>query len=289
VKGKAPKTFLLGVGAQKAGTTWVHHYLARSPQVVRGYRKEYHVFDSSDLPDEPWLGRNLDMAQAELDRLRRGEPADPVHLHRAAMIADAEFYFDYFTGLLRSRARFRATADVTPEYAVLPVERLESIRDGFAARRVRTVALFLMRDPVDRIWSQIRMQEGRRPARFPAPADQMVERLFDDPRYEQFSRYERTLHSLESVWDRDAIHYGLYEQLFREEEVRAICEFVGIDFRPPDFDKKSNVSAGKAVAALPDDVVRRVATHFADTYHAVAARFPDLDLAELWPSSRFVL
>jgi hypothetical protein len=117
----------------------------------------------------------------------------------------------------------------------------------------------------------------------------MVERLFDDPRYEQFSRYERTLHSLESVWDRDAIHYGLYEQLFREEEVRAICEFVGIDFRPPDFDKKSNVSAGKAVAALPDDVVRRVATHFADTYHAVAARFPDLDLAELWPSSRFVL
>ncbi len=62
-----PKTFLLGVGAQKAGTTWLHRYLADSQQVVRGYRKEYHVFDSSDLADEPWRERNLDMAQTELD------------------------------------------------------------------------------------------------------------------------------------------------------------------------------------------------------------------------------
>ncbi|WP_051548790.1 sulfotransferase [Nocardioides sp. URHA0032] len=286
---RRPTTFLLGVGAQKAGTTWVHHYLARSPQFVRGYRKEYHVFDSSDLADDPWLGRNLDMAQAELDKLRSGEPADPVHLHRAAMIADPKFYFDYFAGLLHSRPRFRATADVTPEYAALPAERLASIRDGFATRGVRTVALFLMRDPVDRIWSQIRMQEGRRPARFPASADKMVERLFDDPRYEQFSRYEVTMRNLESVWGDDEIHYGLYEQLFCEEGVRAICDLVGIAFRAPDFEKKSNVSSGKAVSALPDDVVRRVATHFADTYRAAAARFPDADLAELWPSSRFVL
>jgi hypothetical protein len=49
------------------------------------------------------------------------------------------------------------------------------------------------------------------------------------------------------------------------------------------------VSSGKAVEALPDDVVRRVATHFADTYHAVAERFPHKDLTTLWPSSRFVL
>jgi hypothetical protein len=32
-----------------------------------------------------------------------------------------------------------------------------------------------------------------------------------------------------------------------------------------------------------------VATYFADTYHAVASRFPDADLEALWPSSRFVL
>lgn len=283
------KTFLLGVGAQKAGTTWLHHYLARSPECARGYRKEYHVFDSVDLPSEPWLGRNLEMAQAELDKLRRGEAADPVHLHRASMIADPDFYYDYFTGLLRSRPRIRLTADVTPEYALLPVERLRQIQDSFAERRVRVVAMFLMRDPVDRIWSQIRMQEGRRPARFPEPADQMVGRLYEEPLYEQWSRYERTIGNLDRVFDARDVHYGFYEELFDAEQVRRVCDFVGIDFREPDLDRKANVSAAKGVAALPDDVVGTVATHLRETYETVAERFPDTDLRALWPSARFVL
>jgi hypothetical protein len=283
------KTFLLGVGAQKAGTTWLHHYLARSPQCARGYRKEYHVFDSVDLPAEKWRERNVDMAQAELDKLRGGEPADPVHLHRASMIADPAFYYDYFTGLLRTRPRIRLTADVTPEYAMLPVERLTEIRDSFAARRVRTAALFLMRDPVDRIWSQIRMQEGRRPRRFPEPAAEMVGRLYADPLYEQWSRYEVTLRNLDEVFEPEHVHYGFYEELFDDELVREVCRFTGIDYREPDFDRKANASAAKGVDALPDEVVEAVATHLRATYEAVADRFPDKDLRKLWPSSRFVL
>jgi hypothetical protein len=283
------KTFLLGVGAQKAGTTWLHHHLARSPECARGYRKEYHVFDSVDLPSEPWLKRNVDMAQAELDRLRDGEPADPVHLHRASMIADPDFYFDYFTGLLRSGRRIRLTADVTPEYAMLPVERLAQIRDGFAARRVRTVALFLMRDPVDRIWSQIRMQEGRTPGRFPEPADRMVASLYAEPLYEQWTRYEHTLERLDQVFDPQNLHCGFYEELFEERQVQEICRVLGIRFRQPDFERKANVSSAKAVDALPDEVVEAVAVHFRETYETVAQRFPDKDLRRLWPSSRFVL
>jgi hypothetical protein len=283
------KTFLLGVGAQKAGTTWLHHYLARSPQCARGYRKEYHVFDSVDLPAEKWLGRNVDMAQTELDALRKGEPADPVHLHRASMIADSKFYYDYFAGLLRSRPRIRLTADVTPEYAMLPVERLTEIRDSFAARRVRTVGMFLMRDPVDRIWSQIRMQEGRRPRRFPEPANKMVARLYADPLYEQWSRYEVTLRNLDAVFEPEDLHYGFYEELFDDDQVREVCRVVGIDYQEPDFDKLANPSAAKGVDALPDDVVETVATHLRATYETVAARFPDKDLRTLWPSSRFVL
>ena len=43
------KTFLLGVGCQKGGTTWLYDYLATSPQFKHGHRKEYHVFDAIDL------------------------------------------------------------------------------------------------------------------------------------------------------------------------------------------------------------------------------------------------
>jgi hypothetical protein len=285
-------TFALGVGAQKAGTTWLHHYLVGSPQVARGYRKEYHVLDSAFLPGERWRDRNLDLAQAELDRLRRGEPADPVHLHRAAMIASLDSYCDYFTGLLDRRPRTRVTADVTPEYAALPVERLAAVRDGFDRRRVRSVALFLLRDPVERIWSQVRMQEGRQPGRFPAPPEEMVGRLFDQPNYERFTRYETTLRRLDEVWGSGDTWVGFYEELLAPATAAPtaaqVCGFLGIDVRPPDVDRRANASSGKSAATLPDDVVRRVATHYRDTYDAVARRFPDRDLTALWPSARFV-
>lgn len=287
---KAPKTFVLGLGAQKAGTTWLYDYLKRSPAFAHGYFKEYHVFDAVDM-DWLWRGRVNQKAEEALGALKRGEPENAFQLHRASMVADERFYFDYFAGLLRSRPRFRLTADVTPEYALLSRERLAGIKESFHRRRIRTLALFLMRDPVDRIWSQIRMQKGRQPDLYPAPAEELLRERFADPRYlyEPMSRYERTLENLDAVFAPEEIVHGFYEDLFSADEVRRICDQLGLEYRDPDFDRRRNVSAVGAAEGLPDDLVRTVATHLSETYEAVAARFPDRDLTLLWPSARFVL
>ena len=285
-----PKTFLLGAGCQKGGTTWLHRYLAASPQCAPGYRKEYHVFDSVDLPSEQWMrDRILGMAQDELAKLQRGEPADAAQLHRASMCADPEMYFDYFAGLLRARPRTRLTADMTPDYAMLSPERIANIKESFEKRGIRTVSVFLMRDPVERVYSQIRMQQKRQPKRFPAPAEDMVLKLYDEPKYELRTRYDQTIQALDSVFDRDHVYYGFYERLFDEAEIQKICDLAGIDFRDPNFDRRANASQAKAGAGLPDDVVRTVAHHYRDVYHAVAERFGIEDLPELWPNSRFVM
>ena len=77
------KTFLLGTGCQKGGTTWLFRYLKESPQYVRGYLKEYHVFDALDLESEQ-LTRNRIMKKAEqaLAAVRAGEPPQAWALHR---------------------------------------------------------------------------------------------------------------------------------------------------------------------------------------------------------------
>src|SRR3712207_7432819 len=148
----------------KGGTTWLHDYLASSPQCDPGYRKEYHVFDSLDLAEEPWmLHRIVERAQESLQAIAAREPAEATFLHQAAMIADERVYFDYFTGLFARDPAIRLTLDITPGYALLGAERLARIREAFGSRGVRTVAIFLLRDPVERIWSQIRMQKRRRP------------------------------------------------------------------------------------------------------------------------------
>ena len=49
------KTFLLGVGAQKAGTSWLHDQLNRRRDADFGFLKEYHVFDALELEPFPPL------------------------------------------------------------------------------------------------------------------------------------------------------------------------------------------------------------------------------------------
>ncbi len=40
------KIFILGVGCQKGGTTWLYHQFAKHSSIDMGDVKEYHVFDA---------------------------------------------------------------------------------------------------------------------------------------------------------------------------------------------------------------------------------------------------
>lgn len=285
------RTFLLGVGAMKAGTTWLHDHLAASPQCDPGVRKEYHVFDSLDLEEEPYLlKRVVAKAHDALDVVATGRPTDPTFLVQAAMIADEQVYFDYFTGLFSRSPQTRLTMDITPAYALLSAERFASVRASFEARGVRPVAAYLLRDPVERIWSHVRMQKRRRPEHNPGTAEELVAQRYAEPQYADRTRYEVTLANLEASFG-DAVFVGFYEELFdpatAASETARLAEFLGIDHRPPDLDAQFNVSPRSA--ELPESTVRAVAEHHRAAYESVASRFPERDLRTIWPSSRFVL
>jgi hypothetical protein len=264
-------TFLLGVGCQKGGTAWLHRYLEASPQCDPGFRKEYHVWDSLDLPS----GR---LARERIEK-QGGQ--------RAEFLGDPDRYFDYFTGLLGAGG-IRLTADITPGYAALSPARFSMIRDGFTARGVRPVAVYLVRDPVERIWSAARMDIRRRGEEATEDAETWISRMYERPMYADRTRYDLTMDALEETFARDQVFYGLYERLFSAETLAPLCEFLGIDFHEPDTSRQVNASPKAEGAELPEEVRRAIARHFAPVYDSVQSRFPDLDLAALWPSMRLL-
>ena len=263
-------TFLLGVGCQKGGTAWMHRYLESSPQCDPGFRKEYHVWDALDLPS---------------GRLAR-ERIENQGGRRAEFLVDPDDYFDYFSGLLGAPP-VRLTADITPAYAGLSVERLGSVRAGFEARAVRPVAVYLMRDPVERIWSAVRMDVQRRGDGDPTAVEARLRVVADDDQYARRTRYDHTIGRLDEVFGADGVFYGFYERLFDVATLRDLCAFLGIDFHEPDLGRQVNVSP-KRDGALSDDTSAALARRFAPVYEAVAARFPDVDLPALWPSMRYL-
>ena len=279
------RTFVLGLGAQKAGTSWLHDYLASSPACAPAFRKEMHLWDGLDLPSEAWMRRRvLTRATRALARCERGEsrPGDADAVRQAGFYLDPDGYVDYYAGLTRGPAFL--TVDMTPSYALLTAARLRDIRDRFAARGLEVVPVFVLRDPVERIWSMVRMNQHRRPADFPGPSWEWVGRLYAHEDHALRTRYEITLAALDEAFGPGRSWVGFYEELFTDDTLGDLCARLGIDFLSPRRDVVIN-SVPRS-DGLPEELVARVARHFSPTYRDVRRRFGAARVDALWPHAR---
>jgi hypothetical protein len=263
-------TFLLGLGAQKAGTTWLHRYLLRSDAFRPGAMKEYHVWNAIYGTDEG----GAPAIEGEDTRLREEL--------RSAMISTPDRYFDHFAQRLESLAGL--TADLTPAYAALPEQALARNKSGFETRDIAFRALFLMRDPVERCWSAARMY--RRKGIAVAGLDTAMPEadfllLYCRTAHAQNrSRYDATINALERVLTPDQTFVGIYEEMFEPSLLKQLSQFLGVDYRQDVSRQQFNASPKTSELQL--DVATEVARAFADTLAFCRDRFPRTQA--LWPS-----
>ncbi|MFN7003521.1 MAG: sulfotransferase domain-containing protein [Roseinatronobacter sp.] len=282
---KVRGTFVLGLGAQKSGTSWLHDYLTTLDGVDMGFLKEYHVFDAL-RDDSSQIGDLAAKAQKVLAESGLDVPKRKNFWTQISFLADHRNYYNFFAGVL-SQSGIRLTGDMTPCYSLLDAAMLTSIREGFAQRDVTCKAVFLMRDPVERLWSASRMWRMNRREAAVTDENVFVVKCLKRPMFDLRTRYEDTLAAMEAVFAPDDCLTGFYETLFQDSEIQRICAFLGLEFRAPEFDKRVNVS--QKTSPLSQDTCRTVAQHFAPTYRAVAERFGQARVLDLWPSARFVL
>ena len=266
------KTFLLGVGAQKAGTSWLHDQLNRRQDADFGFLKEYHVFDA-----------------LELDHFSSFRPKSPTPIQwrtwrRARFMERPERYFDYFASRLKP-SQIRLTGDITPSYAGLSAQSLQRIRNAFSQRGVQTRAVFIMRDPVERFLSQQRMQLRKRGLLKPEHESEHLRKASlkllkrSSPR----SDYPATLDALRNGLATSEVFIGLYETLFTEGDHRALCRCLNIPEQIPDLSHR--VNASQTTTVVPRDVLQRLGQHFSPLVKAVQERCPDLQLEQHWATA----
>ena len=265
-------TFLLGVGAQKAGTSWLHDQLNRREDADFGFLKEYHIFDA-----------------LELEHFSSFRPTNPTPLkwrtwRRARFMEQPERYFDYFTSRLKP-PQIRLTGDITPSYAGLSAQSFRRIKVAFKERGVQMRAVFIMRDPVERFLSQQRMQLRKRGLLQP---EREIEHLSkaslkllkcESPR----SDYPATLDALRGGLAASEIFISLYETLFTPKAHRELCRSLGIPEQIPDL--RHRVNASQATTAVPPEVLRRLGRHFAPLVTAVQERCPALEVEQHWSTA----
>ncbi|HDR27826.1 sulfotransferase family protein [Rhodovulum sp.] len=283
-------TLMFGVGATKAGTSWLHRYLERHPDCHLRSIKELHFFDALE-------GGRLERARAELNEERARLAVRPVPANRARAETRARRLKDmadwssalevgteaaYLEYLESGRGTRRLIADITPAYSLLPVGRLK--RMAAMASDVRFV--YLLRDPVDRLWSHVRMIARRRanPGEAIGPrAGRILARVIagDETHIAERGDYRSVLTRLWAAVDPTRLCLSYYEELFSQSSIDRICGFLGIATRPAELGVR--VHAGVPVP-MSREQRRAAAEWLAPQYDFVAERLGRVP--PVWQSHR---
>ena len=156
--------FILGVGAAKAGTTWLHKRLSLCESVDIGFLKEYHVFDSIERPNSYWGKKRLKPFFKRLTTTKNLSLSSTAHkpgntaFKLASFIDNSNNYFEYMHYLYLRNQGITTCCDITPAYSTLKADSLKHIKEDLNLGALGKV--FLMRDPIDRLESGLKMSIG---------------------------------------------------------------------------------------------------------------------------------
>ena len=272
--------FLLGVGAQKAGTSWLHQQLHTRPDADFGCLKEYHVHDARTIAE---LKR---FRQLHCKPLQPRTWVQPRTWLRQWFIHNPKHYADYFQWLLKRPrlrgAQIQLTGDITPSYALLSADTLKGINTSFQARGIPVKPVFLMRDPIERLVSSQRMKLRKQGLRDAATEVATLRKRVTKGRGLR-SDYGQTLDALDQAFGLEHCFVGLFETLFTQPTYTELCRFLEIPYQEPAWGEKVNVSATNTV--IPDDLLAEMGRQHAEDLQRAQQALPGLDLQRLWPTT----
>lgn len=254
-------TFILGVGAQKAGTSWLDAQLRQLPFCNFGFSKEYHVWDV----------RFSSLCQEFRKSVAREEhPA--LTLIRLMQNVDG-LYEQYFRQMVHDQVW--VVGDITPSYACLDAQAFQQIKHKLEAVGFKVKVIFLLRDPVARNWSALRMYRREMQKRYRSLTDQQVidyfPQFYQNERQYYRTNYPRTLHHLYQAFDPVDIFVGFYENLFHSETLGRLSDHLGFDVTSFDTHQSINVSPP---LMLPQDQVQSCQAFYQEVYDHCFEHYP---------------
>ncbi len=251
----ADVTLLFGIGATKAGTSWLQFFLERHPEVHLWVHKELHYFDTLDEKNLMWQLDQLcekrmglrakmkDGPDAETRKRLRFE-VEEIDRWLGVIAREKEAPGAYMSFLKRGRAGKEVVGDITPAYALLSEERMRMMH------RMNPVTKFvyLLRDPISRLWSNIRMMAGWGGGSDKDVADRanwIFDRWLkgDEEALGARCDYAGPLSRLTAAVPEKDRFIGFYETLFQKDTVDRLCNFIGIDAMEAPLERRVHASA----------------------------------------------
>jgi hypothetical protein len=201
------------IGAQKSGTTWLYQNLKDHPQIWLPPLKELRYFRIEE--QYPWLFylfNNHPRRRRLLAIMRKKAFPDAMRLK------NIRWYLRYLC-LPRSDNWYAAlflpktgqiAGDICPSFARLDESRVADIYALMPNLKI----IYLLRNPINRLWSQTVMHYTRRLHQsLHTISDEQIKTFLHAPHPPEHGQYLRVLQIWEQFYPKEQIFIGFFEQL----------------------------------------------------------------------------
>jgi len=139
--------------------------------------------------------------------------------------------------------------------------------------------LFIVGDPIERLWSSVKFESRNVDLSFDEKLEYLHCRfreasLNPDDLLNRKSRYERTITELEVSVPKEAIQYLFYEDIFYRQELGTLFDFLDLDPITLNFSQKINEGSKSLSKPSSWDWANAIDS-FSPTYEALRVKFLD--------------
>lgn len=249
----------LCIGAQKAGTTWLHHNLSQQPGIWLPPVKEIHFLDHAP----PSLMKRMLARQSHHALARANAKTAAADLisgqgsleafRLAWRLAFAKRDWDWYSSLFPTRPGLMC-GEICPGYARLSRDVIHSI----VQRNPRIKIIYLLRDPIDRAWSSVAMHFRKRNDRTidEVEREQILKRI-KFSKFQSHCKYDESIVNWLSYVPQDQVYFGFFERIEAEpmEYLADILAFIGLPEKPAASAPGKRINAGKG--EVIDSIIER--------------------------------
>lgn len=209
----------LGIGAQKSGTTWIHHHLKKHPQIFFPEHKEIHFWDNHYTNGIEWYKSLFPNHDRWLDKI------------------------------LFKRNKQIKNGEITPAYAFLPLETIQEIHQNFPNTRL----FYILRNPLDRAWSSANMDLRHADLKSEETPDQWFINHFNSPGSLNRGDYESSINRWLSIYKEKQLLILDYRTITSDPKslLKALCNHINIDpnfyNNTPESEFKETIYGGSGI------------------------------------------
>lgn len=271
---------MFGIGATRGGTTWLYQYLRSHPQCHLRPVKEAHWFNTLERDQS---ARRIASLTRVHDRFAARAARNPGDVDARSGVDAARRLAQLFAQKPPSDAAYvawldegsdgqtRLVGDITPAYATLKAATFRRM----AGLRPIVRFVYLLRDPVARLWSNVRQSVGRAgsdPATLDARARAHLEGWLDGgkPGLQARADYRQTLTRLDRAIAPENLLVLFHETLFSAGTIDRLTAFLGLDPFPAPLQQRVHASQP---LPLDQGALMRIRDRLAPQYDYIRDRF----------------